>query len=278
MKIAIVGYGYVGKGMHRLFKDKVVAIYDPIVPEKLAYQSEVLINPDRNYTKECDLTIVSVFTAMDEDGKCDTSIVEEVIDWIQSPLILIKSTIQPGTTDKLIEKTGKRIVFSPEYLGEGKYFVPFWQYPDPLDPTSHGFMVLGGKQEDTEEVIGMMIRLMGPHTKFYQMAAKEAECVKYWENIWGAMKVIFSNHMYDCLKSLGVDYYKTREGWVADPRVERMHTAVFKDARGFSGKCYPKDLRAFIYSVEQSGFNPKLLKMIWNLNAEYRPEEFKKIE
>lgn len=279
MKVAIVGYGYVGKGMHRLFKDKVEYVYDPLLKQgQTIGEKEALVNPERSLTKECDLTVVSVPTAMKENGECDTSILEEVIGWIESPLILVKSTVTPGTIDKLIEKTGKAITFSPEYMGEGKYFQPPWLYPDPLDPTSHGFMVIGGKQEDTERVIALVVKIMGPHTKFYQMSAKEAEVVKYWENIWGAMKVIFSNHMYDCMKALGVDYYKAREGWAADPRVERMHTAVFPDARGFSGKCYPKDLSAFIYAVEQAGFNPVLLKTIWNINCDYRPDEFKKKE
>lgn len=280
LKVAIIGYGYVGKGMHRLFKDKAIAVYDPQAKqEDLVIPSEnTKVNLPREFTKECDLAVVCVPTMMKDNGQCDTSIVDEVVGWIEAKYILIKSTIEPGTTDRLIKKTGKHITFSPEYMGEGKYFIPAWKYPDPVDPTSHGFMVIGGEKEDTDEVVAMIIRIMGPHTQFVQLSAKEAEVVKYWENIWGAMKVIFTNHMYDCMQALGVSFYRAREGWVADPRVEKMHTAVFKDARGFSGKCYPKDLSAFIYAVEQAGFDPKLLKMIWNLNCEYRPDEFKKKE
>jgi UDPglucose 6-dehydrogenase len=220
---------------------------------------------------------------MKDNGQCDTKIVEATIDWLYEinpkSLILIKSTVEPGTTDKLQKKyPGLSIIFSPEYIGEGKYFTPPWLYPDPENPLSHGFMVLGGKDEGSERVAQIFIKKMGPHTKFVFMPAKEAEIVKYWENIWGSLKVIFTNHMYDCIKALGGNFYRIREGWAADPRVERMHTAVFERARGFSGKCYPKDLRAFIHAVEQSGFDPKLLKMIWNLNCEYRSEEFKPIK
>jgi nucleotide sugar dehydrogenase len=271
MKIGIVGFGILGKGFYRVFSDWVYGIYDPFNPNLPIPSSKEKVN-------ECDLVLVCVPTPMSKDGRCDTSLVEESVDWIKSPLILIKSTIEPGTTDRLIKKTGKKICFSPEYMGESKYFTPPWLYPDPENAISHGFMVIGGEQEVCEEIIQPFVRKMGPHTKFVMLTAKEAECVKYWENIWGAMKVTFANEMYDCLKALGVTYYKTREGWAVDPRVERMHTAVFSDARGFSGKCYPKDLRAFIYAVEQSGFNPKLLKTIWNLNCEYRLGEFKKIK
>jgi nucleotide sugar dehydrogenase len=262
-KIGICGYGYVGRAFGEMFGDWVSEIYDPIT------------HPLKTCFENCDLTIVCVPTAMKDNGQCDTSLVKEAVRYIKSPLILIKSTVEPGTTNALIKETKKQIAFSPEYIGEGKYFTPPWEYPDPLNPISHGFMVLGGSRQTTEKIAQIFVKKMGPHTKFTFLKSKEAECVKYWENIWGAMKVIFCNEMYEYLKALGVSYYRAREGWVADPRVERMHTAVFERARGFSGKCYPKDLSAFIYTIEQAGVNPELLKLIWNLNCKYRPDEFK---
>lgn len=263
--IGICGYGYVGKAMGKMFGDWVKEIYDPN-----GY-------PEGTTFKDVDVEIICVPTQMNEDGSCDTSLVEEKVRESEAPLIVIKSTVAPGTTAKLIRETKKRIVFSPEYIGEGTYFTPPWLYPDPDNPISHGFMVMGGSEEDCEEVANIFIRKMGPHTKFVFLKPTEAECVKYWENVWGAMKVTFCNVMYDCLKALGADYYRTRSGWALDPRVEVMHTAVFKKARGFSGKCFPKDLRAFITAVEKSGYNPKLLKEVWNTNCEYRPDEFNKI-
>lgn len=271
-KVGIIGYGYVGKGMERLFGDWVGAIYDPSFAESSTKED----------FKEIDLAVICVPTPMMEDGRCDTSIVEASVKWLKEVnkdiIILCKSTVEVGTTERLNKTYGGHIVFSPEYMGEGKYFTPPWLYPDPVDPTSHGFMVMGGETEDMDKITNMVIKRMGPHTRFVYLTSREAEVVKYWENIWGAMKVIFSNHMYDCMQALSVSYNKAREGWAADPRVERMHTAVFERARGFNGKCYPKDLRGFIYAVEKAGFDPKLLKMIWNLNCEYRPEEFKPIK
>lgn len=285
-KIGIVGYGYVGQGMHRMFDDWVTAIYSPHLTQegilKLNDNPRPEIGLEKESFKDVELAVISVPTAMKESGQCDTSIVDETVEWLHNigvKLVLIKSTVEPGTTMRLQEKYHDiSIVFSPEYMGEGKYFTPPWMYPDPMNPISHGFMVVGGGKEASEQIAQIFIRKMGPHTKFVFLSSKQAEIVKYWENIWGAMKVIFSNHMYDCIKALGEEYHKVREGWAADPRVERMHTAVFEKARGFSGKCYPKDLSGFIYAVEQAGFNPVLLKMIWNLNADYRNGEFKKKE
>jgi UDPglucose 6-dehydrogenase len=296
-KIGIVGYGYVGKGMHRMFRDWVAVVYDPSIPADKEYDTLMLAKElglpmyqgDSNLVfrtkedfKNVDLAIVCVPTPMKKSGQCDTSIVEESVKWLYEvgvKLVLIKSTIVPSTTERLQNLyPDMGIAFSPEYMGEGNYFTPMWLYPDPTNPISHGFMVLGGKDEAIEKIANIFVRKMGPHTTFVFLPAKEAEIVKYWENIWGAMKVVFTNQMKDCIQALGGNFYRVREGWAADPRVERMHTAVFEKARGFSGKCYPKDLRAFIYAVEKAGFNPKLLKMIWNLNCEYRPGEFKKIK
>lgn len=226
-KIGIVGWGYVGQAMGRIFEGWDTIIYSPHY-EKCASKEEF---------KDTDLNIICVPTAMKENGQCDTSIVEESVKWLteQNPysLILIKSTVEPGTTNRLKEKYNARIVFSPEYIGEGKYYTPPWKYPDPINTITHGFMVMGGDQKDMEEIAQIFIRRMGVHTRFTFLPAKAAEFVKYWENLWGATKVIFTNHMFDCAKALGVDFYQTREGWLADPRVEPMHTAVFERARGF---------------------------------------------
>ena len=280
IKIAIVGYGYVGRAMHRMLKDRVFAIYDPF---KSLQDVDCYDGNQPKMTKEdvnsCDIAIICVPTNMrDGDLGCDLTQVEATMSWLNTPLILMKSTVEVGTTERLIEKYGKHIVFSPEYIGEGKYFTPPWMYPDPENPVSHGFMVLGGSREDSEKVAGIMVKVMGPHTQFVFLTPREAEVVKYMENIWGAMKVTWSNVMKDCCDALGVSYYAVREGWAADPRVERMHTAVFPDARGFSGKCYPKDLMAFIRVVEKAGYNPKLLKEVWNTNVKYRPTEFKEVK
>ena len=53
------------------------------------------------------------------------------------------------------------------------------------------------------------------------------------ENTWGATKVIFANEWFDICKRFGASYNTVREGWVLDSRVERMHTTVFEDKRGF---------------------------------------------
>ena len=98
MKIGIVGYGHVGRAMHTLFKD--ANIYD----KYLGIGNKVDIN-------KCDTVFVCVPTPQRKDGGCDTGAVEEVIGWLRVGLIILRSTVYVGFTDKMIEKYNKEIVF-----------------------------------------------------------------------------------------------------------------------------------------------------------------------
>ncbi|KKK77412.1 hypothetical protein LCGC14_2853880 [marine sediment metagenome] len=255
MKVAIVGMGYVGKGMLNIFPDAVQ--FDE--PLGIGTKDEV---------NECDLAIVCVPTPSREDGSCDTSIIEEVVSWLKTPLILFKSAVEPGTTDRLKKKYKKRICVSPEYSGEGNYWTPP-KYPDPKNTLTHGFMILGGDDKDCEDIADIFVPKVGPATRIRFVSAKEAEVIKYAENSWGATKVIFANELRDICEALGVSWHKVREGWVDDPRVELMHTAVFKDKRGFGGKCFPKDTFALLKIAEKHGVYPKILKAMIEANKEY---------
>lgn len=261
MKIGIVGYGYVGQAMHRLFKDAVWAVQDP----------NVLVRAPGDIS-ECDLAIICVPTPMATDGACDTSIVEEVASKITVPLVLIKSTVAPGTTERLNERHGERFAFSPEYLGEGGYFVPFWRYPDPHDAAKHSFVIFGGPRRITQQMVDVFTPVMGPHVTYSQTDSRTAEVVKYMENCWIATKVTWANEMYDACEALGIDYREARELWALDSRVDKMHSAVFPDKRGFGGKCIPKDLSAFIAACEARGYAPALLEAVRDTNARVRGE------
>ena len=271
-QIAIIGYGYVGKGMQKIFPTAVV--YDPAHWETI----------DRGAVQKCDLAIVCVPTpptgmkeqaVPDEQGSflpVDTSIVEDVVAWLETPLILIKSTVPPGTVDRLTKKYNKAICFSPEYMGEGGYYMPP-QYVDPANPVQHPFVIVGGERESASKVMDIFIDALGPSKIYYTCSAVEAECIKYMENTWIAMKVTFVNEWKNICDRFGADYTMVREGWLLDSRMERMHTAVFKDRRGFGGKCLPKDLHGIVSAVRSEGYEPTLLQEVWYANQKMRGVE-----
>lgn len=266
MKIGIVGFGYVGKGIARLFGDNVFAIYDPGISQ---YNYDPKARAD--LFAQCDMTVICVPTNEKEGGECDTSIVYETAEWLSKvqDVILLKSTVKPGTTDELNKKYGDKFAMSPEYMGEGGYFTPYWKYPDPKEMKMHSFQIFGGPRAVTKKVVDIFVRKIGPHAFYAQTTAKTAELVKYMENSWGAMKVIFANEWYDICETHGVDYREVRELWALDSRVEKMHTAVFTHKRGYGGKCFPKDVNAIIHATKEAGYDPRLMRMVQQRNKDF---------
>lgn len=247
--VGIVGYGHVGKAIHRLFPDAVVYDINSTHP---SYRDEVT---------KCDVVFVCVPTPSYADGSCDTSIVEEVVGWLDAAVICIKSTVPPGTTDSLARKTGKKVCMSPEFEGETP-----WQD----DASGWPYVICGGY--GAEDVLDLYRAVLGPEKAYWGTTAAVAEMTKYMENVWLAMQVTFASEFYDIAKSVGVNYNAARELWALDPRVSRWHTLVFPDRRGFSGKCLPKDLNAILAVAEAKRVDVPMLRGINESNNRLRLE------
>ena len=89
------------------------------------------------------------------------------------------------------------------------------------------------------------------------------------ENACYATKVTFCNQFYELAKSLNVSYDKLRETWLLDPRINRDHTFVYDDNRGYGGSCLPKDMAAIIYQGEQCNVDVYFLKNIRDTNLKF---------
>lgn len=255
-KIVIVGCGYVGTGMKKIFPEAIDI--DP--PRGIGARNDAI---------DADLAVVCVPTPpRANDGGCDTSVVTETLSDLAArrvKLALVKSTVPPGTCERLSREFRLPIVFSPEYMGESKYYTPP-QFPDPRNPVSHGFVILGGDQQSCSYIADILLPRLGPATRFRFMTATEAEIVKYSENTFFSLKVTFSNLMRSICEAHGVNYHTVREGWLDDPRIGPMFSAAFHDSRGFSGKCLPKDTSALAVHCRGIGVNPALLEAILSAN------------
>lgn len=273
--VAIIGNGWVGKAYQKMFPEAVV--YDePQISAKFDHDvnRQDAVERGRTAVNACDLALVCVPTDSKtqtiEDPShplykhaettLDMSIVEDVVGWLDTPLILIKSALQPGTTDRLVEETGKNIAVSVEMVGEGKYFVPFWKYPDAEDPTMHNFIIVGGEDETARRCADFLWRRMSPDVDIHILTAIEAEVVKLMENAWGAQKVTFANVMYDICQDVGADYTKVLQAWGADGRTEKMHMRVLPYKRGWKSKCFDKDIPA-LAGLDKSGWLSKLVEV-----------------
>lgn len=257
MKIAVIGSnGYVGSAAVKFFgRGYEVVAYD--ISDNMQYPKASI--------DECGLAVICVPTPQAEDNSCDTSIVEAALTLIDTPLVMIKSTIAPGTTDRLKSKTGKRIVFSPEYIGESKYYNPVYK-----TMAETNFHIVGGERADVEATFQVIEKVAGPYCTYYGCSAVEAEIIKYMENSFLAMRVSFVNQFYDIAKTFGADWHKVREGWLLDERIGRAFTTVFVDERGYGGKCLPKDTAAIVKACEDAGYDAELLRAMLIFNRKLR--------
>lgn len=258
-KVAIIGAGYVGSAYQKLFPEAI--IYDE--PRGIGTREEV---------NTCDMALVAVPTDPLPDGSLDMSIVENVVDWLETPLILIKSALMPGTVDRLVAGSGKKIAVSVEMIGEGKYTLPFWRYPHPTDPSMHEFLIVGGAEEAATGCAQVMWERMSPDIDIHIISAVEAEICKLMENSWGAMKVSFANEFYKVCQAYGANYTKVLQAWGADGRVEKMHMRVLPWKRGWKSKCYDKDIPALVKAAADKGVTAGIMLAVIEQNAADRQQ------
>jgi len=240
--VKIYGYGWVGKAMHTLFPDAL--IHDP--------------NQKHISEEVADVAFICVPTPL-KDGTLDTSIVEEVVKNCPEELIVIRSTIMPGTCDKL----GRDIVYQPEYLGE--------TVNHPMtDQKARPFIIIGGEPKNRRKVIELYQKVYNANITIRQVTNYEAEVIKLSENRAIAFKVAQCQELYDTCEKAGVDYYTIRDAVYGDDfRFNLWFTFVYPDKRGMNSKCIPKDVYGWASWAESVGYIPELTNKLLELNAKY---------
>ncbi|MDP2705000.1 MAG: hypothetical protein U1D31_00540 [Patescibacteria group bacterium] len=262
--IAVIGYGIVGQALAYSFsrpkikKDYLVSFYDE-------YKES---SPLDTVVKKSDFIFICLPTPMklDESG-IDLSIIEDVISKITlytngtDKIIVIKSTVAPGTTVFLEKKYPKtKFAFSPEFLAEAQYL------KDAIHPDR---IIIGAYDNRVLQRVTLLFKNRFPKTKIFTTDPTTAEMVKYMANMYLATKVIFGNEMFDMCQKLGIPYEEVKTMVVADHRIYDSHLTVTPE-RGFGGKCFPKDMIAFLGAGKERGVNLELLSTVWKINKRIR--------
>lgn len=253
LKLAIVGYGFVGKAVDFGFNRNVTK---KLIDPKLGTDISELIefSPD--------VTFIAVPTPMGTDGSIDASIVESVVEYLgvhTSGLIVLKSTVTPDNVALYAEKY-KNFVYNPEFLTEKAANEDFINPP----------MQVYGGQHDQCELLHSYYKNHSSckEAPVHIMSAVEASLVKYGINSYLATKVLWFNQYYDTVEKCGSNYSIVLDAILADPRIGKSHTAVpgFDGKRGFGGACFPKDTAAIL------NFDPSLsvIREAIKANNEYR--------
>lgn len=246
MGVKIYGLGWVGKSMLELFPDAL--IYDP----DLGWNDEDV----------ADIAFICVPTPLKE-GELDTSIVEKVVKEAKESLLVVRSTVNPGTCDYLSLKYGKSIVFQPEYLGETP------NHPM-LDPNTRQFMIIGGEPENRRKLIDLYSTVYNANMHIRQVDNYEAEVIKLTENRAIAFKVMQMHELYETCEAANLDYYTIRDAvYGDDPRFNLWFTFVYPQLGFESSKCLKKDLPAWCAWAESLEVYPELTKLLVKKSREY---------
>jgi nucleotide sugar dehydrogenase len=266
MKIGIIGNGFVGSAIIHGFILHVddIMIYDKDDKRSTHSMKELVNNTE--------VIFICVPTPMFESGECDLSIVESVTkelsqyEFIGKKVVVIKSTVVPGTTESLAEKyPDMNFVFNPEFLTERKAR---------LDFINTSRIVLGSNKSLANKVVEDLYRLRFPYTKIIKTDFSTAQLIKYMCNCFFATKVSFMNEMYQVCEAINGDWDKALEGFITDGRIGNSHIDVpgHDGDLGFGGKCFPKDLNAMIKKAEELGVDPTVMKGAWDKNKEVRKD------
>jgi UDPglucose 6-dehydrogenase len=267
MKLGIIGQGFVGgsvyEGMKNYFETFTFDLNGNCTESSLF-----------SLIEKVDMTFLCLPTPMKKSGECDLSIVRNCLselDMIVKSLdkkdfiVIIKSTIPPGTTDILNkENNNLNIVFNPEFLTEANAVE---------DYKNQNRIIIGGDRPWTSKVKTVFEKVF-PKVPIIKTSSTIAEMIKYVTNTFLSTKVSFANEMYQICESLDVDYDKVMEYAKYDDRLGKSHWSVpGPDGDfGYGGHCFPKDIAALKFIANNLGVDTTVLDAAIEKNTQVRTD------
>ena len=206
---------------------------------------------------QSDVSLICVGTPSKANGDLDLQYVRRVAEEIGTILaakkayhtLIMRSTVLPGTTwnvvKPILEESSSKSVgrelglcFNPEFLREGSAVADFYDPP---------FTIIGSKNPaDADQVRSLYDWL---ETELIVCDVQVAETLKYVNNCFHAMKVVFANEVGRLCHALNIDSHLLMEIFCKDTR-QNISPLYFKPGYAFGGSCLPKDLRALLYQAK----------------------------
>ncbi len=291
MNVTIIGGGYVGLvtgaclstlghniTIVEIFPEKVEAINNavpPIYEEGLEdiLKSHVGQNLTASTTYEsvqtADAVFIAVGTPPNPDGSANLTYIKQAAENIadelakahsEYPVVVVKSTVPPGTTRDVVCKTIREKLpdlkfgccMNPEFLREGRAVFDFMN-PDRI--------VIGTANARAAEIMHNLYA--GIDAPILDVEPTAAEMIKYTSNVLLAAKISFANEIGNLCKKIGVDVYEVMKGVGMDSRVSPK---FLNAGAGFGGSCFPKDVSALADIIRKENLEPVFLDAVLKVN------------
>ncbi len=255
---------------------------EPMVKKNLADGRLTFTTDLKKALQQAEFAFICVGTPSADDGSCDLCFVEQVAREIgthmeQELIVVDKSTVPVGTADRVraiisshLTERGLSIPFdvvsNPEFLKEGNAVTDFMK-PDRVIVGTH-----------SEKTAALMRELYAPFArtreKLLVMGVRSAEMTKYAANCMLATKISFINEMANICEKVGADVREVRTGIGSDSRIgyQFIYPGV-----GYGGSCFPKDVRALIWTARNIGMEPELLDAVERVNIRQKSSMARRI-
>jgi UDPglucose 6-dehydrogenase len=268
-KLGIIGQGFVGSAVYEGMKNHFEVLAYDKDPNKFSNVESIF-----HIVESTTVTFLCVPTPMKRSGECDLSIVRKALNEISSVatalsvqgyIVVIKSTIPPGTTDMLNQEyPNLDIVFNPEFLTEANAIE---------DYKNQNRIIVGGERPGSTKVKQIFAKAF-PKVPIIKTSSTIAETIKYVTNTFLAMKVSYANEIYQLCHGLKIDYDKVIEYARYDDRLGNSHWSVpGPDGDfGFGGHCFPKDIAALQFVAKNMGIDDTMLSATIRKNEQVRTD------
>lgn len=237
LSVGIIGTGWVGSAYARNLQSRGIST--------ICYSLDPQYIGNKDLIKNCDVVLLAVPTPTTPEG-ADYSILENTLGLVgNNKIAVIKSTILPGTTDRLQKLFPNLIIIhSPEFLSVAT------ADHDTEFPKRN----IIGIPYDTlpfQNAAGLLLQLFPPAPYTSICSATEAEIIKYSHNIGGYLRIVFHNLLYDVCLNHQANWETVKGAIASDPNnILAYLNPVHKNGRGAGGPCFIKDFSAFIKFYE----------------------------
>jgi GDP-mannose 6-dehydrogenase len=222
---------------------------------------------------DSDISFICVGTPSNPNGSLDLKFIERVTFEIAEVLkdktgphiIAIRSTVLPGTTEMTVipilervsgKKAGRDfgVIVNPEFLRESSAVDDFYNPPK---------TVIGASEDrDAERIAAIYHGIEAPLVK---TSLRVAEMIKYADNAFHALKVVFSNEMGNICKALDIDSHEVMNIFCRDTKLN-LSPYYLKPGFAFGGSCLPKEVRALLYKAKTLDVDVPMLKAVLESN------------